>query len=65
MTAADLPTGPEPRLGCSLAAHEALGWCGRCPGVDVYLECVAWQVRHVVGKPWTYEYAKQIGVIRR
>lgn len=52
-----------PRLGCSMAAHSALGFCGRCPELDVAIEATAWQVRHL-GHPWTYGYALDVARAR-
>lgn len=36
--------GIPPRWGCSTSAHEHLGWCSQCPGIDAAAELMAWRV---------------------
>ncbi len=38
------PGGIPPRWGCSTSAHEHLGWCSQCPGIDAAAELMAWRV---------------------
>jgi hypothetical protein len=34
-----------PRIGCAVVAHGALGWCARCPKVNLGAEALAWRYR--------------------
>ncbi len=38
------PGGLEPRWGCAIAAHEHLGWCASCPGIDLAAEVGGWRL---------------------
>lgn len=38
------PGGIAPRWGCALIAHERLGWCGSCRGVDTVVEAMGWRL---------------------
>lgn len=32
------------RLGCGIVAHQILGWCYTCPGIDDRAEVLAWRL---------------------
>lgn len=38
------PGGIAPGWGCSSSAHEHLGWCAQCKGIDLAAEVMAWRV---------------------
>lgn len=57
----DLPSPPGVNpLGHWWPAHEAFGWCSKCPGVNGNAEAAAWRLRYSGSEPWPYEYAREV-----
>lgn len=44
LTGAVEPVGLRPRWGCSLTAHDRLGWCCNCPRITPAAELMAWRI---------------------
>lgn len=53
------PGGIAPRWGCSLIAHEKLGWCGNCRGVVGNVEAMGWRL-WASGQPQDVDWARAV-----
>lgn len=53
------PGGIPPRWGCSLVAHEKLGWCASCRGIVGHVEALGWRL-WASGQPQTVDWARAV-----
>jgi hypothetical protein len=48
-----------------VTAHQRLGWCGHCPGVDLVSEVLAWRLLGNGHLGCDYDWARSLTAERR